>query len=623
MAEKLLKLYAIRENTEGYSFNSDNDYQRQFEDDFAYIETNDQLLAIEDVKKDMESSKVMDRLLCGDVGFGKTEVAIRAAFKAVQDNKQVAILAPTTILVEQHYKTFKQRMKDYPINIEYISRFRTEKEINNAIEGLRKGTVDIIIGTHKLLNDKIEFKDLGLLILDEEQRFGVEQKEKIKSKAENVDTLSMSATPIPRTLHMSMSGIRDISLLEEAPRERRPVQTYVMERNEELIKNAIYKEVARNGQVFYLFNRVKGIQKLTNDLRKLMPELRIEYAHGTMPKTEMEAVMREFIKGNIDVLVSTTIIETGIDIPNANTMLVEDADKMGLAQLYQLKGRVGREKRTAFCYFMYEEGKVLSDEADKRLTALKQFTELGSGLKIAMTDLEIRGAGNLIGVEQSGKLGLVGYDLYCKLLEDAIAELKGERVQRRNEIKMNLKIDAYIDEDYIKDSLTKVGLYKRIASIESQEELEEILNELKDRFGTNEDGEVPSNVVNLLYVALLKSQVRKLNVRQVDDKDNHVVFTFEDATEIPDEITSRLLLLGQNREDKFRFDFKDPLSTKLYYKESYDEITNERLLVTNLIDLISDITEGNDLNNYFKQNEEKEDEENKPKGIRMRKIRKN
>ncbi|MCQ2910628.1 MAG: transcription-repair coupling factor [Clostridia bacterium] len=606
IADKLVKLYAERSSIKGHEFMQDNEWQKQFEDEFPFIETNDQIVAIDDVKLDMESDKVMDRLLCGDVGFGKTEVAIRAAFKAVQDGMQVVILAPTTILVEQHYKTFTERMKNYPVNIQYVSRFRTDKQVRESFEGARKGTVDILIGTHKLLSEKIEFKNLGLVVIDEEQRFGVEQKELLKERTKGVDTLSMSATPIPRTLHMSLSGIRDISILNEPPKERKPVQTYVIEKNASLIKNAIYKEVGRGGQVFYLFNKVKGIQKLTNELRTLMPDVHFEYAHGAMRKSEMEEVMREFVNGNIDVLVSTTIIETGIDIPNVNTMIIEDSDKMGLSQLYQLKGRVGRQSRSAYCYFMYNEGKSLTEVADKRLEALKEFTELGSGLKVAMRDLEIRGAGNLLGSEQHGHLAQIGYDMYCKLLEDEIARAKGLEIPKRYEMKIELKVNAYIDENYINDQMTKVDIYKRIASIETMNELEEMVDELTDRFG-----EVPSESANLLYIALLKSKAKFINVKSIIENDKFVTMTFYNQDEIKQDYINKLMEVVKDKEDKVRLSFG--ADTKLIYEKDKFENNKARLLLLNLIDLLSLVVEDDD-------KKENKKEEKQSKKIKEEKI---
>jgi len=575
LAEKLVKLYAERSSALGYEFSKDNDWQYKFEEEFPYVETNDQLIAIEDVKADMESCKVMDRLICGDVGYGKTEVAIRAAFKAVQDGKQVALLAPTTILVEQHYKTFKERMKNYPVEIEYISRFRTQKKNKEVIEELKRGKVDIIIGTHKLLSNGVEFKDLGLIIIDEEQRFGVLQKEKLKNMNVNVDTIAMSATPIPRTLHMSLSGIRDISLLEEAPKERKPVQTYVIEKNNGLIKNAIYKEVGRGGQVFYLCNRVKNIVSTTSNLRKLMPEIKFEYAHGQMNKSDIERIMHEFVNGEIDVLVATVIIETGIDIPNVNTMIIEDADRMGLSQLYQLKGRVGRSSRSAYAYLTYESSKVLSEVADKRLAAIKEFAELGSGFKIAMKDLEIRGAGNLLGSQQHGHLASVGYDMYCKLLEEAVSELNGKEVVKKNDPKIELMVDAYMPEDYISDSYQKVDVYKKIAYVENKDELEELIDEITDRFG-----KIPIPTENLMYITLIKNYAKELNVTLVKQNSDFLVFVFDSNIQIDGVYKDRIVELIKKNSDRMNLKLSD--ETKMTYKMSKNEIKDGRQLLITL-----------------------------------------
>ncbi|HCC07144.1 MAG TPA: transcription-repair coupling factor [Clostridiales bacterium] len=526
LAEKLVKLYAERQKIQGYAFSQDNEWQVRFEDEFPYIETDDQLVAIEEIKKDMESTRVMDRLLCGDVGYGKTEVAIRAAFKSLQDGKQVAILAPTTILVEQHFKTFTERMKDFPVKIEHLSRFRSAKEQKEAIKKMENGLSDLLIGTHRILSQDIKFKDLGLIVIDEEQRFGVLQKEKLKNIQKNVDVLSLSATPIPRTLHMSLSGIRDMSILEEAPRERQPIQTYVIEHEDTLVKNAIYKEVGRGGQVYYLYNRVGSINQVTEKLRGLMPEINIVHAHGQMNKRELEVIMEEFILGKIDVLVATSIIETGLDIPNVNTIIIHDADKMGLAQLYQLRGRVGRSSRIAYAYLMYKKEKVLKDTAEKRLNAIKEFTELGSGFKIAMRDLEIRGAGNLLGSEQHGHMETVGYDMYYKILDEAVRELKGEITFSKKDISIDINVNAYIPDNFIKVEMQKIEIYKKIASIRSLEDMREIEEEIEDRYGN-----IPDSVYNLLHIALMKSHASIVGIRSIIQKGTNIIIDFyEDAS---------------------------------------------------------------------------------------------
>ena len=511
LAEDLIKLYAARQAQEGFAYGPDTIWQREFEEAFPYEETDDQLTAIEATKKDMESHRIMDRLICGDVGYGKTEVAIRAAFKAVQDGKQVALLVPTTILAQQHYNTFVQRMKDYPINIRTMSRFRTKTEQAETVRELKKGMVDILIGTHRILSKDIEFKDLGLLIVDEEQRFGVAHKEKIKKLRENVDVLTLSATPIPRTLHMSLIGIRDMSTLSEPPMDRMPIQTYVMEYNEEMVREAIAREIGRGGQGYYVFNRVNGIVEMAAEIQKLAPEAEVAFAHGQMSERELEKVMYRFINGEIDVLVSTTIIETGLDISNVNTMIIHDADRLGLSQLYQLRGRVGRSNRTAYAFLLYRKNTVLKEVAEKRLAAIREFTEFGSGFKIAMRDLEIRGAGNLLGQQQSGHMESVGYDLYCKMLNEAVQKLKGEQVNEDDfETVLDLNVDAYIPASYIKNEVQKLEIYKRIACISNDEEYDEMVDELTDRFG-----ELPKSAQNLLDVALLKAQAHEACITQL------------------------------------------------------------------------------------------------------------
>ena len=500
LAEDLLVLYAERQSREGYPFGKDTVWQREFEDAFPFEETDDQISAIEDTKKDMESRHIMDRLICGDVGYGKTEIAIRAAFKAVQDSKQVALLAPTTILAQQHYHTFVARMKDYPVTVGLLSRFNTPKQMKETITGLRAGTVDIVIGTHRLLSKDVEFRDLGLLVVDEEQRFGVSHKEKIKALKKDVDVLTLSATPIPRTLHMSLNGMRDMSLLEEAPQHRVPVQTYVMEDDEQMVREAVYRELGRGGQVFYLYNRVGNIEMAAHRLQELVPEARVEVAHGQMDERQLEQVMLRFVEGDIDVLVCTTIIETGLDIPNANTLIVRDADTMGLSQLYQLRGRVGRSTRLAYAYFLYRKGKVLPEAAEKRLEAIGEFTDFGSGFKIAMRDLQIRGAGNILGPEQHGHMGAVGYDLYCKLLREAMDTIQDRPPEEAFETTVYIKVDAFIPSSYITNERQKLEAYKKIAVIRSQEDYEEMFDELIDRYG-----DMPQSVSNLLLISYIKT----------------------------------------------------------------------------------------------------------------------
>lgn len=522
LAIDLLKLYAERQQKNGFSFSADSRWQKEFEDMFPYEETEDQLRCIEEIKKDMEDERVMDRLLCGDVGYGKTEVALRAAFKCVMDGKQAAILAPTTILAQQHYNTCIQRFGSFPIKIDVLSRFKSAAELKKAIQDLKNGTVDIIIGTHKLLQDSIKFKDLGLLVIDEEQKFGVGHKEKIKSIKTNLDVLTLSATPIPRTLHMSMVGIRDISLIEEPPEERYPVQTYVMEHNEDVIRDAIFKEIARGGQVYFLHNRVRSIAKTAARIKELVPEARVAYAHGQMDEKLLEDTMLDFYNGEYDVLVCTTIIEAGLDIPNVNTIIIVDADKMGLSQLYQLRGRVGRSNRLAYSYFTYQKDKVLSEVAEKRLQAIKEFTEFGSGFKIAMRDLEIRGTGNLLGKEQHGHMEAIGYDLFIKLLEETLQELKGETTVKRVDTSIELQINAYIPETYISDENQKIEVYKKIASISNQQDLFDIEEEIEDRFG-----DIPTMVRNLLSIAYVKQQAQMCGISNITQRNNNIAIKFK------------------------------------------------------------------------------------------------
>ena len=501
MAKELVQLYARRQQAEGYRFSSDTVWQREFEELFPYEETADQVLAIDATKADMESRKIMDRLICGDVGYGKTEVALRAAFKAVQDSKQVAYLVPTTILAQQIYNTFVERMKGFPVNVALLCRFRTPQQIKKSLADLSAGRVDIVIGTHRLLSKDVKYKDLGLLIVDEEQRFGVTHKERIKSLKQNVDVLTLTATPIPRTLHMSLVGIRDMSVLEEPPIDRIPVQTYVMEYNEELVREAISRELSRGGQVYFVHNRVNNIAETAAQVQALAPEARVAYAHGQMSESQLEEIMLQFINGEIDVLVSTTIIETGLDIPNANTLIIDSADRMGLSQLYQLRGRVGRSNRTAYAFLMYRRGKLLTEESEKRLKAIREFTQLGSGIRIAMRDLEIRGAGNVLGAEQHGHMEAVGYELYCKLLNMAVRQEKGELAEEDSfDTQVECAIDAFIPDSYISNEGQKLDAYKRISTIENNEDYMDMQDELTDRFG-----EPPREVQNLLAIARLKA----------------------------------------------------------------------------------------------------------------------
>lgn len=500
IAKELVELYAVRQEKEGYVCGPDTVWQREFEEMFPYEETEDQLSAIEDAKKDMESTKIMDRLICGDVGYGKTEVALRAAFKEVQESRQVAYLAPTTILAQQIYNTFAQRMKEFPVRVELLCRFRTPAQQKKAIEGLKKGQVDVIIGTHRILSKDVQFKNLGLLIIDEEQRFGVAHKEKIKQLKKDVDVLTLTATPIPRTLHMSLIGIRDMSVLEEPPMDRMPIQTYVMEYDEETVREAIGRELRRGGQVYYVYNRVTDIAEVALRIAKLVPDARVDFAHGQMSERELESVMYKFVNGEIDVLVSTTIIETGLDISNVNTMIIHDSDRYGLSQLYQLRGRIGRSNRTAYAFLMYRQNVMLKETAEKRLAAIREYTDLGSGFKIAMRDLELRGAGNLLGAQQHGHMNAVGYDLYCKMLSEAVKEAKGIRTMEDFETSIDLNIDAFLPDSYISNEFQKLDIYKRIAGIETQQDYDEMLEELLDRFG--EPGKA---VLNLLAIAKLKA----------------------------------------------------------------------------------------------------------------------
>ncbi len=540
IAKDLVELYAARQQSEGFVYGPDTVWQREFEEMFPFEETEDQIQAIEDTKRDMESTKIMDRLICGDVGYGKTEIAIRAAFKAVQEGKQVVYLVPTTILAQQHYNTFVQRLKDFPVRIDLMCRFRTAAQQKKTVEDLKKGLVDIVIGTHRVLSKDVGYKDLGLLIIDEEQRFGVTHKEKIKKLRENVDVLTLTATPIPRTLHMSLIGIRDMSVLEEAPMDRMPIQTYVMEYNDEMVREAIERELSRDGQVYYVYNRVSDIADVAGKIQKLVPEANVSFAHGQMSERQLEDIMYDFINGDIDVLVSTTIIETGLDISNANTMIIQDADRFGLSQLYQLRGRVGRSNRMAYAFLLYRRDKMLKEVAEKRLAAIREFTDLGSGIKIAMRDLEIRGAGNLLGEAQSGHMAAVGYDLYCKMLNEAVKELKGGKEEESYTTTMDLSVDAYIPESYIKNEYQKLDIYKRIAAIETEEEMDDMTEELIDRFG-----DIPKKVQQLLHIASLKSLAHSAYVTAVEQKGQDIKFTMYERAKIdPQKIPAFLKSYG-------------------------------------------------------------------------------
>ena len=546
VARDLIELYAKRQKAKGFMFSKDTPWQKEFEDSFPYQETEDQLRCISEVKKDMETDKPMDRLLCGDVGYGKTEVAIRAAFKAVMDQKQVAYLVPTTILANQQYEEFKSRMEDFAIRVELLNRFRTKKEQETIIKKLKLGEIDVIVGTHRILSKDVEFKDLGLLIIDEEHRFGVKDKEKIKKLKENIDVLTMTATPIPRTLHMSIVGIRDMSVIYEPPQNRKPVQTYVLEYDSEVIKEAITKELERNGQVFYLFNNVSGIIRKADEISKLVPEAKVEFAHGKMTGGEIESIMQDFIDHKIDVLVCTTILESGIDIPNANTIIVENADRLGLAQLYQIRGRVGRSERQGYAYITYRREKLLSEIADKRLKAIKEFTEFGSGFKIAMRDLEIRGAGSLLGEIQSGHMEQVGYDTYCKLLDEVVKEMQGTEVKEEKEIQIDINLSSYIPDTYIEDQAQKIEIYQDIALCRNDEDIEDVIDEIIDRYGS-----MPKEVENLIEIARIKILAREASVIKVTQKEKSIMVNLDkDDIKIDEE---KIKVLLEKYGTKLRF----------------------------------------------------------------------
>lgn len=555
MAKQLVALYAQRASMQGIAFSPDTEWQKDFEASFPYEETDDQLLSIDEVKADMEKPHPMDRLLCGDVGYGKTEVAIRAAFKAVMSGYQVAYLVPTTILASQHYNTFRQRMMDYPVNIEMLSRFTTASGQKRILKNLATGETDIVIGTHKLLGKNVNFKKLGLLIIDEEQRFGVGHKEKIKELRRDVDALTLSATPIPRTLHMSLSGIRDMSVINQPPSDRFPVETYVMEYDEAVVREAIDRELSRGGQVYYLFNRVDGIYKTANRIAELCPQARVAVVHGKMREAELEGIMMEVAGGEVDVLVCTTIIETGLDIANVNTIIIENADRLGLAQLYQLRGRVGRSNRLAHAYLTYRRNKSLSEEAGKRLLAMKEFTEFGSGFKIAMRDLEIRGTGNLIGAEQHGHMDSVGYEMYCRILEEAVKEQKGIEITKNTETSIDLPVSAFIPEKYISNHSRRIGAYKRIAAIDSKEALYDVYDEIEDRYGT-----LPKTVANLMEIALIKSYASRLGIAEMTGGPEQIIMAF-DTENLPD--MQKIIEVMEGRGDLF---MTNPNNPKLHFK---------------------------------------------------------
>ncbi len=584
LARDLVKLYAARRTIKGFQFPPDTVWQNQFEENFPYEETSDQLRCIEEVKRDMEKPIAMERLLCGDVGYGKTEVAIRAAFKAVMGGKQVAYLVPTTILAQQHYNNFVQRMENFAANVEMLSRFRSAGEQKKILKKVKTGEIDIIVGTHRILSKDIQFKDLGLLIIDEEQRFGVTHKEKMKKIRENIDVLTLTATPIPRTLHMSMTGIRDMSLLEEPPEDRYPVQTYVMEYNSSLIRDAIVSEVGRGGQVYYLHNRVDSIYKVSESVRNMAPEARIAVAHGKMDERELEDIMMSVINGEVDVLVCTTIIESGLDISNVNTIIIEDADRMGLSQLYQLRGRVGRSNRHAHAYITYRKDKVINEDAEKRLKAIKEFTEFGSGFKIAMRDLEIRGAGNLLGSEQHGHMSSVGYDMYLKLLREAVTELKGDVVEKEIETAVDLDVNAYIPQVYIVNPEQRIQIYKKIASIKDADDLFDIEEEIEDRFG-----DLPESVLNLTSIALIKSYANDLKICGVQQKLNRIILSFDSTANISPEAIFKLVN-ASNGQIIFTASEKPYLTLKILNKDYNAKsksglLNNIKILLQNMKEL--------------------------------------
>lgn len=586
MAKDLVELYAKREHIEGYAFSPDTPWQKEFEDSFPYEETEGQLRAIEEIKADMEKKRPMDRLLCGDVGYGKTEVALRAAFKAVMDGKQVAILVPTTILAQQHYNTAIERFSNFPVKIGLLSRFSTAKTIQNTLSMIRKGSIDIVIGTHRLLSKDVVFKDLGLLIIDEEQRFGVKHKEALKKLKENVDCLTLSATPIPRTLNMGLIGIRDMSVIDEPPEERYPVQTYVSELNKSLIREAILKEISRGGQVYYVYNKVESIDKIAYELEQLVPEASFSVAHGQMTERQLENVMIDFINNEVDVLVCTTIIETGMDIQNVNTIIIHDADKFGLSQLYQLRGRVGRTNRLAYAYLMYQRDKVLSEVAQKRLKAIKDFTEFGAGFKIAMRDLEIRGAGNLLGLSQHGHIENIGYDLYIKYLQEAVQRVRGVKVIDKIDTTVDLKLDAYISSFYIEEEEQRIEIYRKISSVENKEDIEELMDELIDRYG-----DIPQPVLNLMTISYIRYLASKNNIISIQQIDKGIKVNFVNANSISLELISLLtdryknnILFSLTKDANITLRLKnDILGSTLELMEMIDVFNNEQKIPEEVI----------------------------------------
>ncbi|MBQ4527424.1 MAG: transcription-repair coupling factor [Clostridia bacterium] len=576
LADDLIKLYAERSKLQGHVFSEDTAWQKEFEEKFIYEETDDQLRCIKEVKNDMEKGKVMDRLLCGDVGYGKTEVAMRAAFKCVMEGMQVAYLVPTTILAQQHYNNFSARMGEYAMRVDMLSRFRTKKQQDKTISGLKSGNVDVVIGTHRILSKDVNFKNLGLLIIDEEQRFGVGHKEKIKELKKDVSVLTLSATPIPRTLNMAMVGIRDLSVISAPPGDRYPVQTFVMEYNEAVVVNAIKRELDRNGQVYYLYNRVEGIDKCASKISQLLPDARVAVAHGRMSENQLEEIMMSLLAGEIDILVCTTIIETGLDVSNVNTIIIENSDCLGLSQLYQLRGRVGRSNRMAYAYLTYHPGKILDSVAHKRLQAIKEYTEFGSGFKIAMRDLEIRGAGNLLGKQQHGNMNLVGYDMYCMLLEQAVKEKKGETYRPPLEITVDIKVDAYIPESYVEYEQQRIDLYKKIASIESESDYYDMQSEFIDRFG-----DLPKCVLNLIDISFIKYLCSIAEITDVIQKNNSVTFIFTEYA-CPEAVVK---LIGEyDRQMKF---VSHPKSA-LIYKCADDIVGNIKIILQKLIKTIQE-----------------------------------
>ena len=570
VAKELIELYAKRKKAKGYAFSKDTVWQTQFEEAFPYQETDDQLRCIEEIKKDMEKDIPMDRLLCGDVGYGKTEVAIRAAFKAVMNGKQVAYLVPTTVLANQQYETFKERMNEFAIKVELLNRFRTSKEQKEVIKKLKLGEIDVVIGTHRLLSKDVEFKDLGLLIIDEEHRFGVKDKEKIKELKATIDVLTMTATPIPRTLHMSVVGIRDMSVIYEPPQNRKPVQTYVLEYDEEIVKEAITKELERDGQVFYLFNNVEQIIRKAEMIQDLIPEAKVGFAHGKMTGKELEDIMEEFIEGSINVLVCTTILESGIDIPKANTIIVENADRLGLAQLYQIRGRVGRSNQQAYAYITYKREKLLSEVADKRLKAIKEFTEFGSGFKIAMRDLEIRGAGSLLGEIQHGHMEQVGYDTYCKLLDEVVKDMQGIEYEEEKDVQIDLNVSSYIPDDYIENTAQKIEIYQNIAIAKTEEEIRDVIDEVTDRYGN-----MPKELENLLDIARIKNMCKEKNIIKLIQKMNNIVFYFDNNKFNMENID----LLVKQYKDSIRFSpGAEPYITLKNSKKISDKIILKQII---------------------------------------------